>query len=101
MAPRMSTGESLQFLIALNRVSRQLFLGNQLSVLEILRDLADKTDTLDNRRDVLAAIVGTFVEVVEVDHRRIARIGGAQRNTARAIVCMGLEHNPRQIIQVL
>ena len=62
---------------------------------------AHELHAFDDRVEVLLAAVVAFVEVAEVDDRRVARVGGSQRHLAGRVVRVPLEHDPREAVRVL
>ena len=65
------------------------------------RHPADQPDAVDDGLQIVAAGIGPFFEIVEVDRRPRARIGRGDRHRAAAIVGVAFEHDPRQIVVVL
>ena len=79
-------------------VAGHLFPGDQAPLAQRARHPPDEPDAFHDRFQIGVSAVG---EVVEVDRRRVERIGRAQRHRAGAVAGVALEHDPGQRVQIL
>src|SRR5450631_1101618 len=74
-------------------LARRTFL-DEYAAQERFGQLAYEADGVDEGGQILPRLVVALVEVMKIDPRRSARIGGPQFDSARAIDRMGLQHRP-------
>ena len=98
MPPCVLAHEVLEFVIRLPVLAGLLLFGDQTLLLEPPRQPADEVNARDDRIEVIAALVAAFLEIFEIDLRRVARIGAVQSNLARVILRVRLEDRPGEII---
>jgi hypothetical protein len=86
VAPGAGADEILQVIVALHRVAGLLLGGDQAAVLKLLRQTPHNTNSGDDRIEVLAGTIAALLEILEINERRIARVGRAQADLAGAVL---------------
>src|ERR1700687_3490715 len=66
---------------------------------QMTREAAHELDALDKSAQVVLLDIGALVEVAEVDHRRVERIGASKRHPAAAILGVRFQNGPgKQVV---
>ena len=71
--PRSLAHELFEILLAVDLVAGRLLLRDQPLFFQACRELAHEPNSLHDRLQIVAARIGPFLEVVEIDARRVAR----------------------------
>ena len=100
MSPRMLLHEIGQGLIG-DGVARQFLGRDQPLRFQSGHQAPRQHDTGGDRLQVAAAAVVALVEIAEVDLRLDAGIGRPQRDLARGVVRVRLEHDPGEAVRML
>jgi hypothetical protein len=74
MAPGVLAHEASQLSIVFQICSRRLFVMNDSQAPQSFRHLPNATNPFDDSSEIVAVLVGSFLEIVKIDERRIARI---------------------------
>ena len=98
MAPSIVADELAQLPVTLVVVAGQALFGDIAPIPQLRGDAPDELDTVDDTVEILARLIAAFVEIMKIDLRRIARIGGPQRDSAGVVLGMGFQNDPAQMI---
>ena len=98
MTPSVVLHEFLESLAVLHVLARKLLVLNKAQ--NRLGNRADKLDPVYHQVEVFLKISGPLLEVMEVDVGRIARVRRSQGDRAAAIVGVGFENGPGEIVEV-
>lgn len=98
MAPGMFANELPQLLVVLQFYSGYLFGKNEVGALQFIGHPPNMANALDYGGEIVSPLIGPFLEIVKIDHRRIPRIARLQRYGSTAVVGMRFQQREGEMV---